>query len=403
MAPATLAEFLRAADPEQWLQTCGAFPPFEIQHLTESMRSVREHLPQTHPKDEDSEYFFRPRDIRHAFDEMYTTESNRCLTNIHNQLLLPLTRYADVSILETSIFQYPWLKDFHEENNFEGSLAALREDSNATTITLMKHLEHFAGITLHSLWRELCELFVPDPEYSRSCEKLEDDEALSLLIALPEMHNDSYWKGVCSRVRDFCLSARCPRADANPFEAITALRTMIMQMSGPNTETLLRAEMEELREQVRKQSRIITGLSYRHLFEHLPGSALNSQPNVAVNDQPSTATKHKPNNAIKGKSNTSSTDRWQDFWTRELAKAAKIPTHPLNGLLQRFPNNVNQIKKVGSTLYGTLSANIHDFQGTWVVDTSLWHAQEGAILQALTPVNVKSDGTVDWEQERQRY
>jgi hypothetical protein len=73
--------------------------------------------------------------------------------------------------------------------------------------------------------------------------------------------------------------------------------------------------------------------------------------------------------------------------------------------LQNFDRSVHaQVKNNGAYLYGTLSSNIHLFQGEFNVEADQWDILPAAILKALTPqTERKDDGSVDWEKERVRY
>lgn len=77
--------------------------------------------------------------------------------------------------------------------------------------------------------------------------------------------------------------------------------------------------------------------------------------------------------------------------------------HPLIPVLMKY-NRPKQIADVGTSLYSTLSTNIHHFSAQFVVLDDQWNILEADILKALTPLPQNAEETgIEWERERLRY
>lgn len=193
---------------------------------------------------------------------------------------------------------------------------------------------------------------------------------------LPE---NEYYIAFALRVADFCLRAGCPAPKRDALGNTYALRAHLSRGSGIETE--LRKEIEELRRTTRKQQRIITNLSFRHLLEMLP--------------PPSTGP-------------ATSTVRWKSFFVGALLKAQTVQAqqgtgHPLVPLLKKYPK-LKQLEEAGTNLYGTLSTNIHHYTGEFRIEEDQWDALQVDLLTALVPqAQNQSDTGVDWNQERRRF
>ena len=209
--------------------------------------------------------------------------------------------------------------------------------------------------------------------------------------AAKETSSSSMCHQLCYRIGQFCLRAGTPSISNDPSQDIASLRHHVLSSRSHSRESELQAEIERLKDLCRTQQRIITNLSFRQCLEALPGP--------------------RPTN-YHGIPNLSSTAHWQNFWHSAWAKAqskgnstsSSNAEHPFSPLLEFDQQTRKQIQKIGSELYGTLSTNIHHFSGVFTVNGDQWDILQGAILHALTPATTrKSDGSIDWEEERKRF
>lgn len=203
------------------------------------------------------------------------------------------------------------------------------------------------------------------------------------------------WRTFCEDIGRLCLRLGSPSVVYKPQEDIATLRHHLVTPKTPSRESELRelrelqAKVDEQKEQLFIQQRIITNLSFRHVLEALPGP--------------------KPTGK-KGKPAPSSTAQWQNFWektcknaqTQKSSASGSSPSHPLEPLLAKY--GFNLVKNVGDGLYGTLSTNIHHYSGEYKIIDHQWDKLPGDILKAIIPTQPRrEDGSVDWNSEKERF
>ena len=131
--------------------------------------------------------------------------------------------------------------------------------------------------------------------------------------------------------------------------------------------------------------RTVTDMSYRHLLEMLP-MARHAATGASIEPNPK------------------SIPEWQEFWKEAWAAAERGKDGPLNHLyVHSNKRKRTMIEEEGGRLYGVLSANTHDFEQEYNIDTSVRDRIPGLILSALKPQNFTSDGDVDWDKEVRRF
>jgi hypothetical protein len=302
------------------------------------------------------------------------------------QALPALRAFADDSLLTTMCDTHHWLRDFYGThlNSFETSLQRFNQDLNETAIVLDDYLKKLVGtrisasftkhLTNAGLLQTVAEGCTPEAEGpNENITKIRE----CFEAALQEDENDvrGEWRQLRSRVVSFCQQTGCPETPEDPFQCIMNLRIFVSKRQSNTREALLLAEVERLKQQNeelknenKSQSRIITNLTFRHLLEHLPGEIL-----------------------------------FKEFWRNSLKHAcAGGSSHPLTPLLRRFKED--EIRKAGEGLYGRLSRNIHDFsRANYEVDLNQWDTQEGQILKSLKPIYFDTEGNVNWKAEFRRY
>lgn len=107
---------------------------------------------------------------------------------------------------------------------------------------------------------------------------------------------------------------------------------------------------------------------------------------------------------------TQKTPQWQDFWREAWKKAGesqKDSTGPLDKLWHKYKDSKtrqDQILREGDLVYGTLSANIHDFESPLFDPLQHRNVILVELLTALAPdkENIQ-DGEVDWDKEWRRW
>ena len=131
--------------------------------------------------------------------------------------------------------------------------------------------------------------------------------------------------------------------------------------------------------------RAFTDIRYRHLLEML------STAKYAEFDPPIVPS-------------PKSTPEWQTFWRQAWAAAVNGKSGPLNDLYNRSNElRRTQIEEEGDRLYEVLSANMHEFEKEYDIDTGVKDRITGLILSALNPQNFTTAGDVDWEKEVRRF
>ena len=107
-------------------------------------------------------------------------------------------------------------------------------------------------------------------------------------------------------------------------------------------------------------------------------------------------------------------DAWRNFWSVAWRNAENEvrrmiaghgpaqPQPPLTQVVLDFesnPGNESAAKRAGQSLYGTLSNNIHHFQGGYEVIDDQWDNTVAAVLRALAQVHFCPGGDVNWDAE----
>ena len=219
------------------------------------------------------------------------------------------------------------------------------------------------------------------------------------ICALTQPPTDLEWINIGSRVKEFAEVVGYRKsseidAERNVFQYIDYLYHKALQSTNSQQISALEAkiailtqEKEEYLERSRTQNRILVSLNIRHVLERLPPRLLKQE-----------------------KAN------WESFWKVAVDKAIGNKSSPLSKLIDSYalhndknsnaPPNVENIKKTGgANLYGALSTNIHQFKGEYKLEKDQWNALDFDILQTLRPLpeNGLSDGSINWEAERQRF
>lgn len=208
--------------------------------------------------------------------------------------------------------------------------------------------------------------------------------------SLAAIDNNICWVSLVSRIHEFTNLLGCSGNSGSPFSHLGALRIKIQKTNNEKRETALLAQIdmlerknEEAQKQIRKQKRIMTNLTYRHLLENLPPREGKLESNA-----------------------------WSDFWKEAVKQTNEGKSTPLTDMVKRYgkiekdgAHTVDYIKITGAGLYSTLSTNIHHYRrgGSFEYDPDQWNEFDADILKALKPVHAHPNGTVDWELERLRF
>jgi len=194
------------------------------------------------------------------------------------------------------------------------------------------------------------------------------------------------------RIWQFTNSLPPPQGKKDPEDldsSILALRIKVLLM-GSGSELhgkfeQLKEENREYKEQVQIYNRAVSDMSFRHLLEMLPIAAR------AATGQP---LKLKP---LSGPD-------WETFWNDAWNKAVQKTDSPLHKVYNNSnQRRRNQIRDEGKSLYGRLSANMHDFGREYNPEKNQRDVIQACILTALKPENFSTDGDVDWDEERKRF
>ena len=89
-------------------------------------------------------------------------------------------------------------------------------------------------------------------------------------LAVEKHIGRTQWKRFCRRVADFCRAAGTSNLTENPVENIDKLRVQLTFLVGHSREAALELKIDQLKETVRMQQRIITSQTYRHVLESIP-------------------------------------------------------------------------------------------------------------------------------------
>ena len=202
------------------------------------------------------------------------------------------------------------------------------------------------------------------------------------------------WKNIRQRAKQFTELANCPispEADKDAFSYVNAIYHKGFQTASNEQEAKLLATIAHLKEEnreqmekLREQDLILSCLTFRYILERLPYHRTKSE-----------------------------ASNWTELWEKAVKEANKsdgrvtpvtqiIKSHGVYEKGRDKPATVTQIKNVGSALYNTLSTNIHHFTGEYKLGRDQWDVLPRKILEAIVPKNT-NDGTVDWEEERNRF
>jgi len=343
-----------------------------------------------------------PLDLR-KYLEKRRNEKSDYLTHM-NELLALISEYWEANCHDDLLISAPWLVDFTTEH---GSLIpaghALAVSPNLCTRLLLRLDLLLSNCLIISTWRTqaLADLKAWDHLYQWDLGP--DPSAITITHIIRrqiECKNGvihSLWGGLqessanyakhtgyqlfSTKVAEFCLEAGCPAVTYHPSKDIYSLRNHLVSNESATREAELRKEIEELRNLNRSQQRIITNLAFRHLLEVLP--ARSAKP-------------------------TSATTTWNAFFQTALKEAQEQHErgqmgHPFIPVLKKY-RRVKHIENVGTSLYNTLSTNIHHFSGQFKVHDDQWNMLEADILRALTPLaENETESGINWEMERLRY
>lgn len=329
-----------------------------------------------------------------------------------------ISRLTQAKELNEMLQNYDWLVKLIG-TIFQPALEAYARDPNAMTNLMREFVNTMYGTTVAVEWQKQVRAmiaaregpfeYVNDPpilpgqerliliardgsDSNRDLNEEEIDHMYSIFQSAVRVTNENdVWNLMCNSIARFTLEAGCPNSVTDPLENIAFLRSRLHAHGAQSREYALQGEIDRLRSLCQSQGRIITNLAFRHLLEALPGPRPTNHRGEQVG----------------------SSQHWKNFWNNAWSAAERQdagrtitdPPHPLLPLLQNFDRSVHaQVKNNGAYLYGTLSSNIHLFQGEFNVEADQWDILPAAILKALTPqTERKDDGSVDWEKERVRY
>lgn len=198
------------------------------------------------------------------------------------------------------------------------------------------------------------------------------------------------WLGISSKIRHF-VSLLPPASKMETTDlrtCVSTIRTKTLSRLSESKEQSMNAKIEslqnekrELEDKIRQYNRAISDLGFRHLTENLPMHA-----------------------SFGG---TSSTDRWQKFWSVAWYNNGQGPklNSPLQTLWDKSDKRARtSIQDAGDKLFNVLSANIHGFGGSYDPQDSQRDKNPGDILKALKPLDANFTGEeVDWSQEVTRF
>ncbi|KAF1977096.1 hypothetical protein BU23DRAFT_596596 [Bimuria novae-zelandiae CBS 107.79] len=216
------------------------------------------------------------------------------------------------------------------------------------------------------------------------------------------IHHSETWRRLGQRVGTFCRDLGCPDATDDAHVALSALRqynlAVLRDTYSWEVQVELKTritEIQKLKDQLELYQKAIACLSFRSLLENLP------EPEHRYS---------------KGQKPVSATAHWKDFLAaaKDEAKSGGNSQHPLYKLVTEQPSTVED----GTTMYSTLSNNIHGFSQNLNVLNHLHGAPSGSefaiksihfdpgkfqFLSAMVPIHFKPDGSVNIDKERKRY
>lgn len=306
-------------------------------------------------------------------------------------------------LVSASLLEHPWLKEFtNYSREFKGTLTTFRHDRDATCWVLREYVIRLWAKLLRSKFDTPEQPFSHARPYdadllnqrlkeSRSYAQFgeavreETESALYDLINIVRMKckdvmQDDQWQQLRSNIQIFCQKVGCSPESSSPQAAISKLQESFRDN---DTAKELRDRIKEMELELRRQRRIITCLTYRHILEHLPEHFKKEKRMDYAND-------------------------WANFWSETMRVAGKgqDDEHPFAFLIKQFgaKPGLETVEQVAQDMYGTLSTNIHHFKGkgTYDVRDDQWDILPCAILRAIVP-DRKEDGSIDWEKERKRF
>ena len=218
-----------------------------------------------------------------------------------------------------------------------------------------------------------------------------------------EILDSETWRRLGQRVGTFCRDLGCPDASDNAREALNALRHYNIAAMRDTTSWRLQvtldekvAQIKELESRLELYQKAIACLSFRGLLENLP------DPQYRYRDGQRSAV-------------VSATSHWKNFLAAagDEAKSCSDGAHPF-ATLATDPDAI----KHGDSLYSTLSDNIHGFSqnlkalenvssdratNEFTFKPIQFDPGKSKFLELMVPENRLSDGSVNYEKERERY
>ncbi|KAF1851792.1 uncharacterized protein K460DRAFT_401803 [Cucurbitaria berberidis CBS 394.84] len=276
--------------------------------------------------------------------------------------------------------QFAWLAEFYDTSNpsLANSIAMFNQDPNQMTTILKEYVR-----------RKTCRILV-ERHLTDEYDGVSQDPS-TVLVALDEAGN--FWSSsdgqiTCQRVSQFCNYFGCHNSSAIYANVDNLQQLARSRRSHQEAYLLSRVEQltqenTRLKSQKTQHSQIITSIIYRHALEQL------------------CANTHVPYPKNPGRPNT--TERWQQFW--DNASRSGTRSSPL-ATLRNDPQLIwAQVRDAGRNLFGTLSANIHQYnEHEYEFDIGEWANAiiVGKVLQAIKP-NLQPGAGVDWKTEQGRY